>query len=153
MPLSPEIVQRNKDGAGSYIRRLRRALDISQSELAIIMGIESRNMICAIERGHVTVPPSSYRSLAEALRVDPREFTVRMMAWNDPQTYAGLFNNMDVKVAILLVTKGSPRFRNAGRPGIDAYDEAVSLVRQLIQDGGWSVETLNRGWSLLDQCL
>lgn len=153
MPLSPETIQRNRDGAGSYIRRLRRAHGLSQSELAILMGLESRNMICAFERGHVTVPPSSYRTLAEALRVDPREFTIRMLAWNDPQTYAGLFDRMDVKIAILLVTKGSPRFRTAGRVGIAAYDEAVSLVRQLIKDGGWTVQTMNRGWSLIDECL
>jgi hypothetical protein len=72
-----------------------------------------------------------------------------MLAWNEPQTYAGLFDNMDVEVAVMLITRGSPRLKSAGRVGTTAYSEAIQLLRQLIEEGGWTVETLNREYELI----
>lgn len=149
MGLSPETVKRNKEGAGSYISYLRKSHGLTQGDLALLVGIEHYTMISSYESGRVTVPPSSYRPLAQSLRVDPREFTVRMLAWNEPQTYAGLFDNMDVEVAVNFMTRVKPRFQSAGRTGTTAYDDAIQLMRQLLQDGGWTAVTMDRAWELV----
>lgn len=77
--------------AGHYLRRLREAAKLTQHQVAQRVGIEYYTMISQVERGASRVPPDRLQSWAEALGVDTREFTKRLLRYYDPYSWQIIF--------------------------------------------------------------
>ena len=77
--------------AGSYVRTLRHAADLTQREVAQALHLDYYTFISQLESGYGRVPPNLYIPLAKVLGVNPHEFTREMVKFYDPFTYEGLF--------------------------------------------------------------
>ena len=77
--------------AGVLLRELRKNVGLSQSELAIMTGLHSGATVSQIECGGSRIAPDFLRAYADALEVDAREFTKRMLRFYDPVHYSILF--------------------------------------------------------------
>lgn len=53
------------------IRRLRKSIDMTQTELAVLMGYSDKSMIAKIEAGKVDLTQSKIVAAAKALRTTP----------------------------------------------------------------------------------
>lgn len=73
--------------AGKWLRKLREAQGLSQRELAVKIGIENYSFISQIEIGNGRLPIERYEAYAEALAIPAREFTLTMLAYNEPTVY------------------------------------------------------------------
>lgn len=73
--------------AGKWLRKCREAQDLTQRELAEKIGIENYSFISQIEMGNGRLPIERYEAYAEALGVPAREFTLTMLAYNEPTIY------------------------------------------------------------------
>ena len=79
--------------AGAWLREHREAQRLSQRDLAAKVGIEYYTFISQIEAGRGRVPAERYEAYANALKVDPREFTQTMLKYNEPVIFNLLFGN------------------------------------------------------------
>ena len=73
--------------AGYYIRDLRLAANLSQGQLADKLGITHASFISQVEAGRGRVPPENLDLWADALEVDVKKFTLKMLQYYDPYTY------------------------------------------------------------------
>lgn len=73
--------------AGSWLKERREAVGLSQRELAVKVGIEYYTFISQIEAGRGRVPAERYEAYANALGINPREFTLIMLSYNEPAIY------------------------------------------------------------------
>ena len=97
--MQPELIApktRDEIGAlrrecGVWLREKREAAGLSQRELANKVGFEYYTFISQIEGGRGRVPPERYEIYAIALELDPRDFVMTMMRYNDPISYEILF--------------------------------------------------------------
>lgn len=78
---------------GLWLKELREKAGLSQRQLAAKLNIEYYTFISQLENGRGRIPPDRYEAWAEALNVDPKEFTRGIMRYYDPVTYRILFNN------------------------------------------------------------
>ena len=73
--------------AGKWLRKCREAQGLSQRELAEKVGIDYYSFISQIEAGTGRLPIERYEAYAEAVKVPAREFTLTMLAYNEPTIY------------------------------------------------------------------
>lgn len=76
---------------GSWLKEKREAAGLSQRDIAARVGIEYYTFISQIEAGRGRVPPERYEAYALGLGVDPREFTMTMLRYNEPIVFELLF--------------------------------------------------------------
>lgn len=65
---------------GMFIRSLRVAMGLTQEELAAAVDLRNRGDISQIETGKMFVPPERIKSFCDALKQDPQEFGLRILA-------------------------------------------------------------------------
>lgn len=78
---------------GRYLRKARESKNLTQSQLAQLVGLEYYTSISQIELGRGRLPAERYESYANALGLPVREFTRKMMKYYDPITYSHLFGD------------------------------------------------------------
>ena len=69
-PASLKEASQYENRAGLAVRRVRRALDMSQSQLAAVLGI-ARERVSDLERGKRPLTLCTLRKLADAFGVEP----------------------------------------------------------------------------------
>ncbi len=77
--------------AGAYVKGLRERAELSQNDLAKLVGLDYYTMVSQIERGAARLPPDRQQLWAEALKVDPQEFVRTLLRFYDPYTWEILF--------------------------------------------------------------
>ena len=82
--------------AGKWLKEARDTAGLSQRELAAAVGIEYYTFISQLESGRGRVPADRYAAFAKALHIEPREFAITMMKYNDPITYNLVFGDQPV---------------------------------------------------------
>lgn len=65
---------------GTRIRKLREELELSQDDLATLLGYKSRSSINKIELGERNLTQSKIKAIADALHTTP----AHIMGWEDP---------------------------------------------------------------------
>ena len=88
-----DAMQARRKVAGLWLREKREAAALSQRDLAQAVGFEYYTFISQIEAGRGKVPSERYKRYADALGVEPREFAVVMLRFNDPFTYDLIFGS------------------------------------------------------------
>jgi len=76
---------------GAYMRSLREAAGLTQTELGEAVGMQNKQMVSGIETGRASVPPDRLAALADALDIDRAELAKRVLRYQDPWSYALLF--------------------------------------------------------------
>jgi transcriptional regulator with XRE-family HTH domain len=79
--------------AGRWLRDRRVACGLSQRQLAELVGVEYYTFISQLETGRGRIPPDKYRTWAQALGIDARDFVLALLPFYDPTTYSILFTN------------------------------------------------------------
>ena len=79
--------------AGKWLKEARDNAGLSQRELAAAVGIDYYTFISQLESGRGRVPADRYAAFAKALHIEPREFAITMMKYNDPITYNLVFGD------------------------------------------------------------
>lgn len=99
---APSSLPRSKDDLGAlrrecgqWLKEKREAAGLSQREISAKVGIEYYTFISQIEAGRGRVPPERYEAYANGLGVDPREFTMTMLRYNEPIVYELLFDRVE----------------------------------------------------------
>lgn len=87
-----DIAELRKE-AGVWLRDKRESAGLSQRELATKVGFDYYTFISQIEAGRGKVPSERYEAYSLALNLDPREFAITMLRYNDPHTYALIFGD------------------------------------------------------------
>lgn len=87
---SNEIAQLRRE-AGKWLKDKREEAGLSQRALAAAIGFEYYTFISQLESGRGRVPAERYEAYARALNIEPREFAITMMKYNDPLTYELIF--------------------------------------------------------------
>lgn len=88
----PEVKELRR-AAGAWLKRLREKRDLSQRQLANLVGAEYYTFISQLETGRGRIPPDRYRQWAAALGVEPSDFVRELMRYYDPVTHSILFGN------------------------------------------------------------
>lgn len=78
---------------GRYLRKVRESKNLTQGQLADLVGLEYYTSISQIELGRGRLPVGRYASYAKALGLPIRDFTRTMMKHYDPITYSHLFGD------------------------------------------------------------
>ncbi|MDO1585591.1 helix-turn-helix domain-containing protein [Rhizobium oryzicola] len=89
-----DIAELRKE-AGLWLRDKRETAGLSQRELATKVGFDYYTFISQIEAGRGKVPSERYEAYSVALNLDPREFAITMLRYNDPHTYALIFGERE----------------------------------------------------------
>lgn len=77
--------------AGKWLKCLRVARNLTQRELAEMVGVEYYTFISQLEVGRGRIPPDRYELWAHALGLEPAEFVKQLMRFYDPETFRILF--------------------------------------------------------------
>jgi len=83
--------KRLRKQAGTWLKELRGRVDLSQIELARILGFKYYTFISQVENGFGRVPTESMEAWARALGVDPSDFARELLAYYDPELHRLLF--------------------------------------------------------------
>jgi len=83
---------------GRWLREKRDEARLTQRELADAVGIEYYTFISQIEQGRGRIPPDRYAVYAKALKLNPRDFAITMLKYNEPHTYELIFGLAGVPV-------------------------------------------------------
>lgn len=75
------------------MKQRREERELSQRQLAEILGLEYYTFVSQLETGRGRIPPERYRDWAEALELPPRDFVLELMRYYDPVTFAILFED------------------------------------------------------------
>jgi len=78
---------------GLWLRELREKAHLSQRDLARETKIGYYTFISQLENGRGRLPPDRYEIWANALKLDPKEFTRELMRYYDPITHRILFGD------------------------------------------------------------
>ncbi len=92
---STEIAHLRRE-AGKWLKDKREEAGLSQRVLAASIGFEYYTFISQLESGRGRVPAERYEAYARALNIEPREFAITMMKYNDPLTYELIFGGSEV---------------------------------------------------------
>ena len=76
---------------GAYIRQLRHENGLTQEELAARVGLNNKQIVCAIEGGKQHVPPERVLAFAPALNVSTRTFCARVLRYSNPWCWGGIY--------------------------------------------------------------
>ena len=87
-----EVIKLRRE-AGKWLKELRIKRNLTQRELADMVGIEYYTFISQLEVGRGRIPPDRYELWAKALGVNAAEFVKQLMRYYDPQTYRILFGD------------------------------------------------------------
>ena len=77
--------------AGLWLKQKREARNLSQRQMADIIGIEYYTFVSQLETGRGRIPPERYSDWAKALGMTPRELVFTLMRYYDPITFSILF--------------------------------------------------------------
>lgn len=77
--------------AGRWLKQKREERNLSQRQLADLLGFEYYTFVSQLETGRGRIPPERYVDWAKALDMDPRDFVYVLMRYYDPITFAILF--------------------------------------------------------------
>lgn len=83
--------KKRRKRAGQYIKSLRLARDLTQSQLSKLLDLEYYTFISAVENGVNRVPPEALVDWAKALGIDAPTFTKTLLMYYDPFTHHALF--------------------------------------------------------------
>lgn len=76
--------------AGLYLRKLREGRELTQNDLAKLLGIEYYTFVSQVETGNARVPPENIIKWAQALKVEPAELAMNLLKFYDPHTHQAL---------------------------------------------------------------
>ena len=76
--------------AGEYLASLRRDADMTQKNLSDVLNLNYYTFISQVENGQGRLPPYLWVKTANALKVDVKEFSKKMMKFYDPHAYAAV---------------------------------------------------------------
>ncbi len=82
--------------AGKWLKELRENRNLTQRELADLVGIDYYTFISQLEVVRGRIPPDRYERWANALNIEPAEFVKKLMRFYDPETYRLLFSEKEV---------------------------------------------------------
>ena len=85
------VTFRWRQAQGDYVRSLREARGLTQSDLLDALGIKNRQLISSIENARVNVPPDWAVTLANLLGVPAKEFAMTLLRYQNPFLYAAIF--------------------------------------------------------------
>lgn len=77
--------------AGRWLKQKREERNLSQRQLADMLGLEYYTFISQLETGRGRIPPERYVDWARSLGMEPREFVYVLMRYYDPVTFSILF--------------------------------------------------------------
>lgn len=77
--------------AGRWLKQKREERNLSQRQIADLLGIEYYTFVSQLETGRGRIPAERYVDWANALDMPPREFVYILMRFYDPITFALLF--------------------------------------------------------------
>lgn len=77
--------------AGRWLKQKREERNLSQRQLADLLGLEYYTFISQLETGRGRIPPERYADWAAALAMTPRDFVFVLMRYYDPITFSLLF--------------------------------------------------------------
>ena len=77
--------------AGSWLKQKREDRNLSQRQMADVLGIEYYTFVSQLETGRGRIPPERYADWARALGMEPRELVFTLMRYYDPITFSILF--------------------------------------------------------------
>ena len=83
--------KRLRKQAGTWLKELRGQADLSQIELARILGFKYYTFISQVENGFGRVPVESMEAWAKALGADPTDFAKRLLSFYEPELHRLLF--------------------------------------------------------------
>ena len=84
-------VQKLRREAGKWLKELRVAQNLTQRDLAELVGVEYYTFVSQLEAGRGRIPPDRYEVWAHALGLEAADFVKQLMRYYDPQTYRILF--------------------------------------------------------------
>jgi len=84
-------VQALRREAGRWLKELRVRQNLTQRELADLVGVEYYTFVSQLEVGRGRIPPDRYEMWAKALGMEPADFVKQLMRFYDPETYRILF--------------------------------------------------------------
>src|SRR4051794_13909885 len=85
-----EVRNLRREG-GQWLKSLREARNLSQSQLAAKLGSDHYTFISQVESGRGRIPPDRYGDWAIALGVPGYEFTRELLRYYDPPLFDMLF--------------------------------------------------------------
>jgi transcriptional regulator with XRE-family HTH domain len=101
--LSVTRKEKNAATLGSHLRDRRNAVGYTQRELAAVLGLEYYTMISQIENGYISLPPTLWVPIADALKMDREEWVLTCLEEVQPAIYHALFGTNRIEdVALLL---------------------------------------------------
>lgn len=77
--------------AGRWLKQKREDRNLSQRQMADILGIEYYTFVSQLETGRGRIPPERYADWAGALGMTPRELVFVLMRYYEPITFSILF--------------------------------------------------------------
>lgn len=84
-------VKRRRKAAGQYVQQCRKAVGLTQKELADRLNYSYFTTISQVESGAMRIPIDSFQAYADALQVDPRRFATKLIELYEPTLYNMLF--------------------------------------------------------------
>ncbi len=81
-----------RKAAGEWLKSLREARGLSQTEMAELIGVDYYSFVSQIENGRGRIPAARYARWADALDLGRREFVYEIMRYYDPITFDLLFD-------------------------------------------------------------
>ncbi len=84
-------VHKLRQQAGKWLKELRESNNLTQRQLAALVGVDYYTFISQLESGRGRIPPDRYERWAQALHIDTAVFVKELMKYYDPETYRLLF--------------------------------------------------------------
>lgn len=81
--------------AGHWLKQKREERNLSQRQLADLLGLDYYTFISQLETGRGRIPPERYADWARSLGMEPHDFVYVLMRYYDPITFSILFPNAD----------------------------------------------------------
>ncbi|MBC9206824.1 helix-turn-helix transcriptional regulator [Roseomonas aerophila] len=78
---------------GRWLQGLRAKVGLTQRQLAELVGMDGCSGISAIETGRNSLPPDRMLAFADALEVEPRLFTAKVLQFTHPHAAALLLGS------------------------------------------------------------
>jgi transcriptional regulator with XRE-family HTH domain len=90
-------VQALRKQGGAWLKSLREARGLSQSQLARLLGSDHYTFISQLETGRGRIPPDRYKDWADALGVPPHILARELLRYYDPMVFELLFSDADAE--------------------------------------------------------
>ena len=92
--LSPKKQLKNKSRLGAIVKSHRTEAGLTQRQLADLLNLDYYSMISQIENGYVSIPPTLWRPLAEALEIEVNEWVIWCLIDIQPDVYDAVFGKV-----------------------------------------------------------